>query len=140
MIQISATARYATRIMVTLARNVSGSPIQARAIAREEAIPPDYALQILLKLKTAGLAASQRGVRGGFLLACDPTTTTVLDVIRAVDGDIGLAPCGRRKCPRISQCPTREVWDEAAQSLKQVLAAKTLADLAARHQAVSYEI
>jgi Rrf2 family protein len=53
-----------------------------------------YLAKILQGLAKAGLVSSQRGLHGGFMLAQDPRTLTVYDVVQAVD-----------PIKRITECP-----------------------------------
>ena len=127
--RLSTKGRYATRIMVCLAMRHGGAPVQKVEIAESEGLTKDYVEQILMKLRTAGLVESHRGVRGGFTIARDPKEITVDDVLRASEGDMVLAPCGVDDCARSSACPTRELWREAEATLTTFFAKHTIADL-----------
>ncbi len=131
MMPISTKGRFASRIMVFLASQEPGRPVSKFEIGRAEAISPDYVEQIMIRLKVAGLVASHRGRAGGFSLASDPETTTIADVLRAVEGRVAPAPCySAHDCERSSTCPTRDVWMEAARLLDDLFEGTTIAHLA----------
>ena len=54
-------------------------------IASLTGVPTDYSVEVLQMLARAGLVKAQRGRGGGFRIECDPDTTTLLDVINAID-------------------------------------------------------
>jgi Rrf2 family protein len=105
-------------------------PVQKNQIARAEAITPDYVEQILVRLRAAGLVSSQRGVKGGFVIAVDPARTTVAAIISAMEGAISLVPCRESNCDRGTICVTRPLWERASAALEQVFADVSIQDLA----------
>lgn len=88
---ISMTAQYAVRAVMHLARE--GGFCTAEDLARKTGIVPGYLAKILSQLAKAGLLTSQRGSRGGFRLAVDAQTLSVLTVVRAVDAPNDYAAC-----------------------------------------------
>jgi Rrf2 family protein len=93
--RITNSAEYAMRLMVELARNYGRPPLSAEKIAARENIPRDYAHQLLLRLKAAGLVTTKRGAAGGPSLALPPERVSVGDVLRAVEGRILEDVCGK---------------------------------------------
>jgi Rrf2 family protein len=118
------------RILVRLARGEPGRPSTKHEIAEAENVSADYVEQILLKLRNAGMVASRRGPRGGFVLSRDPRGMTVGEVLRVTDGPIRLAPCAEGLCGRTTVCVTQRVWERAAAALEEVFAAATVGGLA----------
>jgi Rrf2 family protein len=132
MMTISTRGRYASRIMVLLASEPELRPITKYQIADAEAITPGYVQQLTMALRTAGLVNSHRGRDGGFSLARPPETITVADVLKAVEGEVMPAPCrSTGHCERAATCPTRPLWERAAQLLDDLFAGTTIADLMA---------
>jgi Rrf2 family cysteine metabolism transcriptional repressor len=130
MMTISTRGRYATRIMVLLATQSARPSITKFAIAEAEAISPAYVQQILMALRMGGLVKSHRGRVGGFSIARPPEGITVGDVLAAVEGDILPAPCRKSgHCERVATCPSRPVWEKAAQMLDDLFASITIADM-----------
>jgi len=130
MADLSTKGRYAARIMVCLASRGTGVPAKKREIAEQEGISPDYAEQLLLKLRAHGLVRSVRGAHGGFVLDRPAHAITVKDVIEATEGAILLAPCLLAGCSRSSECVTQGVWRKAQAALDGVLASVTIGELA----------
>lgn len=131
MMAISTRGRYATRILVLLARDPNRAMTKFE-IADAETITAAYVQQLMMALKLAGLIHSHRGRVGGFSLARSPESITVADVLRAVEGDVMPVPCrSAGHCERISTCPTRPVWQRAADLLDELFESVTIADLAA---------
>ena len=81
---LSTTAEYALRIMVALVET-KGAPTTSEKIAAHTSVPADYAVKVLQMLARANLVRAQRGRGGGFRLACPPESTTLLDVVNAID-------------------------------------------------------
>lgn len=131
MMTISTRGRYATRIMVLLAGEPE-RPLTKFEIADAEDITAAYVQQLMLALKLAGLVRSHRGRVGGFSLARPAETITVADVLGAVEGEVLPAPCrSTGHCTRASTCPTRPLWEKAADLLDELFSRTTIADLAA---------
>ena len=129
--RVSAKADYAIRAMVELA-TASKRPLKGERIAQAQQIPMKFLENILVDLRRAGLVASQRGAEGGYWLARPAAEITLADVIRAVDGP--LASVRGRRSEELeyggSAEPLREVWIAVRASLRSVLEAVTLANVA----------
>jgi len=136
VLKLSTKSRYAARILVCLAARDDARPIQRREIARSEGISVDYVEQILMRLKSAGLVESHRGVKGGYTLARDPKRITVTDAILATDGPPSIVPDCKRNCKRTSVCVVRSVWQDASEALMKVFSATTIAGLAEKARQV----
>ncbi|WP_330281503.1 RrF2 family transcriptional regulator [Streptomyces sp. NBC_00588] len=84
---ISAKADYATRALVELACEPS-RPLTCEAIASSQQIPFRFLKSVVGELRRAGLVRSQRGCEGGYWLGRPADEITLLDVARAVDGEL----------------------------------------------------
>lgn len=130
--RVSARADYAIRALVELAA-AADAPVRADAIARAQAIPPKFLENLLVDLRRARLVASQRGRMGGYRLARAPSTITLADVIRAIDGPLAGV---RDDAPEDvsyagAAASLREVWIALRASMRAVLESTSLADVAA---------
>lgn len=130
MLKLSTKGRYAARILVCLAKNSNGRPVQRREIAKAESISMDYIEQILIRLRTANLVRSCRGVRGGYFLARDAAAITIEDAIEAAEGALSLGPDCENECKRGSACVVQSVWRKANKALVDLFSATTIAELA----------
>src|SRR4030065_554313 len=88
--QITKQADYAVRAVLYLAGLADGRRAPTSQIARDQKIPPSFLAKIVSQLSVAGMVQTSRGARGGVTLARDPAEITLLEVIEAIDGPIGL--------------------------------------------------
>jgi Rrf2 family protein len=130
-VRVSAKADYAIRAMIELAAAGDG-PVKGDRLAQAQEIPIKFLENILVDLRRAGLVSSQRGAEGGYWLARPAEEINLADVIRAVDGP--LASVRGRRSEQLEYAgsaePLREVWIAVRASLRRVLEAVTLADVA----------
>ena len=109
-----------------------------RDIAERTGLPQPYLEQILLALKGAGLVRSKRGVGGGYVLAREPDTITLGDIVSAVDGPITLGDFGLPHqdgaCDHEGQCVLLSIWGGVGEEMRKLLDALTLAEIAGMAQ------
>jgi Rrf2 family protein len=123
-------ADYAIRATLDLARS-PGILRKSREIGEAMAVPASFLPQILAQLVKAGIASSTAGPRGGYGLQRDPATLSLLDVVTAVDGEVGETPCVLRggPCHWEDRCAVHVPWARAKQAMMDELAATSFADL-----------
>lgn len=101
-----------------------------RQIADGTRTPPDYVSKVLQALARAKLVRSQRGLGGGFLLACDPAQVTALDVINAVDPLERIHTCPLNlKAHGTALCPLHCGLNEVTEQMEATFAQTKLAEL-----------
>lgn len=127
--KLSTKGRYATRILLCIARLEGEQPVPKKRIAEQEGISTDYIEQIIVPLKNAGLVNSVRGLRGGFRLAKDPASITIYDILSASEGDINLVGCLAEGCSRSDTCVVQRVWQGASDVLRDYFSKITLQEL-----------
>lgn len=115
-----------------------------RDLAELQGVPQDFLAKIFTKLAKGGLVAATEGVKGGFTLARAAGDISVLDVVRAIDGDKALFECReiRARCALFEEtppnwatagtCAVHAVMLSAQRSMEEALARETLDDLARR--------
>ena len=118
MLSITTKSPYAIRALAELARSGGAGPVPIGELARRRDVPVQFLEQLFAVLRRAGILRSQRGVKGGYLLARDPSEITVLEVVELLDGPLGRDAEG--------------VLAEAATAARGVLEATTIADLVER--------
>ncbi|GAA1247233.1 Rrf2 family transcriptional regulator [Kitasatospora nipponensis] len=84
---ISAKADYAARALVELACDTA-RPLTCEAIASSQEIPFRFLKSVVGDLRRAGLVRSQRGCEGGYWLGRPAEEISLLDVVRAIDGEV----------------------------------------------------
>lgn len=134
--RITHKADYGVRAVVALSRALQehpGVPVKREVLATEESIPGKFLDDILRLLRNAGILKSHRGPEGGWTLARPPEDITVADIIRVLEGPLasvrGIRPHELRD-EGVSE-PFVSLWVAVRASLRSVLEAVTVADLAA---------
>jgi Rrf2 family protein len=130
VLDLSCKSEYALLALVELsAHYAEGEPIQIRQIAAEQHIPDRYLEQLLAALRRAGLVRSQRGAKGGYMLAREPWKITLLDVIQCIEG-ADAQSADRAKNPKsVAGNVILDVWKDAVQAAETLLKSQTLQDL-----------
>jgi Rrf2 family protein len=129
---ISAKADYAARALVELARD-SARPLTCEAIASSQEIPFRFLKSVVGELRRAGLVRSQRGCEGGYWLSRPAAEITLLDVVRAVDGEV-FTLRGEALADLAYPAPAAElpaVWRSVEAAASALLAGVTIAALVA---------
>ena len=133
----SAKGRYGLQFMVELALQAGRGPVLVAAIAARQALPPKFLRVLLGSLKAAGLVKVQRGPSGGCELARHPSHITALEVLEALEGRLGTGSLPMDATH--GALAVRELWTRSTEAARSVLQATTLADLAARQQALEVD-
>ncbi len=137
--KVSTRGDYASRALLSLALHGDGqTPRSVRDIADQTGLPQPYLEQILLALKGAGLVRSKRGVGGGYVLAKEPGTILLSQIVSAVDGPIVAGdfsePHTDGACDHEGQCVLLAIWAGAGSQMRQYLDSFTLEDIAGMAQ------
>ncbi len=133
--KVSTRGDYASRALLSLALHGDGqTPRSVRDIADRTGLPQPYLEQILLALKGAGLVRSKRGVGGGYVLARDPGTILLSQIVSAGDGPITAGDFGEPHtdgaCDHEGQCVLLSIWASAGSHMQLYLDSFTLDDIA----------
>ena len=130
--RVSAKVDYALRAAAQLAKPGDGEPVKAETIAKAQDIPPSFLLGILRELTRAHVLRSQRGSDGGYTLARPAAEITLAEIMRVIDGPlVNLRDSHLRELGYGGASEALEdVWMAVRSSVRSVLEAVTLADLA----------
>jgi Rrf2 family cysteine metabolism transcriptional repressor len=118
VLSITSKSPYALRALAELARAGGPGPVPLAELARRRDIPLQFLEQLFAVLRRAGVLKSQRGVKGGYSFARDPSDVTVLEVVELLDGPVGAG--------------AESIFAEAAAAARAVLAGATIADVVER--------
>jgi len=118
MISITSKSPYAVLALAELARSAGSGPVPIGELARKRDVPVQFLEQLFAALRRAGVISSQRGVKGGYRFAREPSTVSVLEIVELLDGPLGRDSEG--------------VFAEAAEAARKVLAQTTIADVIER--------
>ncbi len=141
--KISSRGRYGLRAMVDLAVHENDRCITLKSIAERQGISEHYLEQLIAALKKAGFVRSIRGAQGGYHLTSDPLTTTVGDILRALEGSLYPVECisenERTTCGNAScrTCVTKPVWEKLYETQNDVLDSISLQDLVNDYNAMN---
>jgi Rrf2 family protein len=120
MISVTSKSRYAVVAMAELARS-GERPVPIAQIAERRGMPVQFLEQLFSTLRRDGLLVSQRGVKGGYMLARPPEQINVLEVVQSLDGKVGQ-----------EADEAGGIWREGVQALRDVFGSTTIADIARR--------
>lgn len=87
--KLSRASAIAVFAITLMAETEKDEPRQGRDLAEELGVPADSLLKVMQQLVRSGLLLSSRGRAGGFRLARPPENISLLDVVEAVDGELG---------------------------------------------------
>lgn len=121
---LSQKCQYAVRAVLELAKQYGRGPVAISQIAANQAIPQRFLENILNELRPTGLIESRRGIQGGYLLARDPATISVGEIIRLVEGPLDPVKCMADRnsvsCPLKEKCALIHLWSRAKAAVEQV--------------------
>lgn len=116
--ELSCKTKYALLALLELAAyHQKQEPLQIRQIAEKQEISDRYLEQLLATLRRGGLVKSQRGAKGGYLLAREPWQITLLDVVECLEGLEG----SNSECPLINtaeKAVVEEIWQVIDENIK----------------------
>jgi Rrf2 family transcriptional regulator, cysteine metabolism repressor len=118
VLSITTKSPYAVRALAELARSGGAGPVPIGELAKRRDIPVQFLEQLFAALRRAGVLKSQRGVKGGYSFARDPSAVTVLEVVELLDGPLGADANG--------------IFSEAAAAARAVLEAATITEIVER--------
>ncbi|MCP4672432.1 MAG: Rrf2 family transcriptional regulator [Desulfobacula sp.] len=129
--KLSTKTRYGTRILIDLALKINQGAIQVSQISSSQNISVKYLEQILRTLKQAGYVKSVRGPKGGHLLAKNPDTIFLGQIVRLFEGQADLVACASspENCEMAADCLVRNAWQEATSVLYKNLDNISIANL-----------
>ncbi len=103
----------------------------ARQLAQQTQLPPPVVGKLLKQLTREGLLNSQRGSKGGYSLARPPHQISLVEMVTALEGPVGITQCAIHpgSCAQEENCHVRDPWQRINQAVANALANITLADL-----------
>lgn len=112
--------------------------VSAQEISDAQGIPIQYTHQILQRLRKGDIIKSVRGPKGGFCLARPAKEVNLKQILEASEGATfeiicETAPPYGEHCGQEEHCSLSTIWRELKVKIDEVLTAKDLASLAAKH-------
>lgn len=132
--RLSTKGRYAVMAMADLARRQSDAEraVALADIAARQEISLSYLEQLFARLRRKGLVQSARGPGGGYRLARTAETTSIAEIVHAVDEPLRATRCTvpSKGCMlRGERCLTHDLWADLGDRIEDYLASVSLADV-----------
>ncbi|PSF35272.1 transcriptional regulator [Aphanothece hegewaldii CCALA 016] len=128
LLELPSKVEYAILALLEMACPVNlEKPITVNEIIAKQPIPERYLEQILASLRRGGLLKSQRGSKGGYILARHPSQITLLEIVSIIEGDRQVKD--DLNLPTIEMKLIRDSWEEANLAAQSILEKCTLQDL-----------
>ncbi|MCM1133345.1 MAG: Rrf2 family transcriptional regulator [Ruminococcus flavefaciens] len=138
--KISTKGRYALRMLVDLALYNEDTFVSLKDIAERQNISKKYLEQIVPMLTSNGILRTNRGNKGGYMLAKSAKELVVGDILRATEGTFAPVSClaiEPNTCPRAEECPTLFVWEGLYKVVSEYLDSITVQDIIDRNPDLS---
>ena len=134
--KISTKGRYGLRILIDLATHDPEKPRLLKDIAQSQQVSEKYLSRLVLDLRRAKMIRSVRGSKGGFYLARSPETITLLEILETMEGPISVVDCvhSPAKCRRHELCPSRDIWVQLNNGIRELTRQITLEDILNTYQ------
>ena len=133
---LSKKSKYAIKALIALAEHGREEPVRIADLARAQQIPPKFLELILLELRNQGFLRSRKGKGGGYLLARDPGSIYLGQVVRMFDGPLAPVPCASQTayvpcsdCRNEAVCGVHLAMKEVRDATARVLDGTSLAQL-----------
>lgn len=130
--KISTKGRYALRMLYDLASHYEEGFISLKDIAERQSISKKYLEQIVPLMNKSNLLRTNRGNKGGYMLARKAEEITIADVLIATEGSLAPVACLEfepNECPRVGECCTLFVWEGLYDTIRNYLNSVTLKDV-----------
>lgn len=132
--RLSTKGRYAVMAMADLARRECDATraVALAEIAGRQQISLSYLEQLFARLRRKGLVMSARGPGGGYRLAKTAETTSIADIVHAVDEPLRATRCisqGKGCMLKGERCLTHDLWEDLGHRIEDYLASVSLADV-----------
>ena len=132
MLKLSKKTDYALMAVQYMASKNSLRAVNTKEIAEEYRIPVELLAKVLQKLGKKGLVISQNGPKGGYLLAKPACDISILSVIQAIEGHIGITECYHNEdshCVQMPRCNIRTPLRNIQNSIYSLLESMSIEDM-----------
>lgn len=129
--KFSTRTRYGIRAMIEIAKHPGDKGVFQKDIAENQDISNKYLDHIIHGLKVAGLIATVRGKKSGYVLTRPADQITAYDIHNAFEAGICVIDCMSNtfQCDRKDGCEARGFWGVLNQQITEYFKSVTLKDL-----------
>ncbi len=125
---VTKTTELGLQCVLYLAQRRRGDLVNPLEIAQQFGESATYIAKVLRQLAHSGIVRSHRGASGGFELARDPASITLLTVVEACQGAVKGNYCQETPPSRVpSMCGWHQAMWELKESCRSVLSRWTIA-------------
>ena len=138
MLRLAKLSDYAIVVLAHVSRCTDRCVHPARDVADKTGLPLPTVQKVMKVMSRAGLVTSVRGACGGYMLAREPSAITLIEVIEAIEGPVGLTACATpgESCADESHCQLSVHWPVINRAVREALERVTILDVS-RQQPLS---
>jgi FeS assembly SUF system regulator len=131
VLRVTRLTDYATLVLTVLASRPDAVH-RAADLAEQAHLEATTVSKVLKPLAHAGLVAGFRGVNGGYRLARAPESISLIEIVEAIEGPLGMTECSVHpgNCGIEDHCGLRANWrrinDVVVDALREVTLAQML--------------
>ncbi|MCL4461162.1 MAG: Rrf2 family transcriptional regulator [Nitrospirae bacterium] len=110
MLKLTKKVDYALLALSFLSQQEEGQVVNIREISEAYQIPTEILAKVLQRLSKKGILQSHHAPKGGYSLKKPAKNVSILDVINAIDGSVGILSCSDghdKTCQQIDNCDIR---------------------------------
>ncbi len=132
-------------MLVDLAEHKNDGFVSLKDISERQGISKKYLEQIVTLLNRPGILRTNRGNKGGYMLAKEPDKYTVGQILRITEGGLNPVSCladGQNQCEQKGACKTLWVWQGLEKMINKYLDGITVQDIVdtCKDSAYGYDI
>ena len=130
--KISTKGRYSLRMLLYLAEHKHEGFISLKDISESQDISKKYLEQLVALLSRPDILRTNRGNKGGYMLAKDPSEYTVGQILRITERGLHPVACLEdepNQCKRSGFCKTLPIWKGLQDVIDEYLDGITLQDI-----------
>jgi Rrf2 family protein len=133
MLRLSKRVEYGLIALRHFAEVKDGSVCTTKVISQKYNVPHELLAKVLQKLAQARIIQSYQGVRGGYVLAHEPSKITISHVINAIENEKPmLAECyaeGPESCIIFDDCTIRRPLGKIQKNINNFFHTMTIAEI-----------
>ncbi|MCI1728721.1 MAG: SUF system Fe-S cluster assembly regulator [Chiayiivirga sp.] len=132
MLRVTKLTDYATLVLTVLASDPR-AVLSAADLAERARLEAPTVSKLLKPLAHAGLVSGLRGVNGGYRLARAPEAISLIEIVEAMEGPLGMTECSVHagNCGIENHCGVRANWRRINDVVVDALRGVTLAQMLA---------
>ena len=136
---VTKKTNYALKVLCYLALQPENRSVLISDLAHDNNVPKKFLEFILLSLRKGGILQSRIGKGGGYRLSRNPSSVTIGNIVKILEGDIAVTGCfngsSNKHCGEddgLRCCAIHDVMKDIQISIESILDTMTLADMIKR--------